>query len=142
MRAIKIMKNEARDEPDASLKIACDINRKKCLDEGRAPVEGGPLLWILSDIVSFNGGGLLNYPNFRLTLTKIRETATPFLPVAINDMIFELQQYYEYNLLELKRINYFYNLTKKTKRILILMPQFGIDWLREFSKNHCDGIFD
>ena len=90
------MKNETRDEPDVSLKSIYDRNRKKCLEEGRSPIEGGPPMWVLSDTVSCNGGGFMPYTNFRGTLAKIRESVTPVLPTTINDIKFELEEYYEY----------------------------------------------
>ena len=34
-----------------------------------------------------------------------------------------------------------YDNKKDKKRILILMSQYGIDWLRESTKNHSDGTF-
>ena len=59
MRALKRMKDEARDEPDITIKTIYDRNRKKCLEEGRALVEGEPPLWLIGDMVSCNGGCLL-----------------------------------------------------------------------------------
>ena len=35
LRALKRMKDEARDEPDITIKTIYDRNRKKCLEEGR-----------------------------------------------------------------------------------------------------------
>ena len=34
-----------------------------------------------------------------------------------------------------------YDNKKDKKRILIFMSQYGIDWLRESTKNHSDGTF-
>ena len=93
MRAIKRMKDEARDEPDVSLKTIYDRNRTKCLEEGKALIEGDIPLWVLGDIISPDGGGLMQYPNFRGTLVKIREKTTPVLPTTINDILFELEEY-------------------------------------------------
>ena len=49
MRAIKSMKNEARDESDISLKTILDRNRNKCLEEVKA--EGGLIKMVHSSRV-------------------------------------------------------------------------------------------
>ena len=83
----------------------------------------------MGDIVSPDGGGLLQYPNFRGTLAKIREMTTPVLPVTINDIIFESQVCHQYTRTEEDQLFLQFD-NKKPKRILIFMSQFGIDWLR------------
>ena len=83
----------------------------------------------LGDIISPDGGGLLQYPNFRGTLAKIREKTTPVLPTTINDIIFESEEYYKYTRTEEEKLFLQFD-NKKPKRILIFMSQFGIDWLR------------
>ena len=50
---------------------------------------------VLSDIVQCNSGGLMSYTNFRGTLAYIKESVTPVLPTTINDIKFELEEYYE-----------------------------------------------
>ena len=96
MRAVKRMKDEARYEPDITLKSIYDRNRKKCLEDGRPLVVGDPPLWLIGDIVSCNGGCLLPYSNFRGTLAKIRESVIPILPTTIHDIAFETPECYKY----------------------------------------------
>ena len=60
------------------------------------------------------------YTNFRGTLAKIRESVTPVLPTTINDIKFELEEYYEYTQREEDLLFLQYD-TKKPKRILIFI---------------------
>ena len=132
MKSIKKMKDDAFNDPDIDLKAIYDRNVKCLTTSG----------YLLGDIVSRNDGNLLPYTNFRGTLAAIRKQVVPILPITISDIDFTSPAYTEYTKTDEGKLFLQYDNNKPTKRVLIFMSQFGIDWLRESLKNHSDGTFN